>query len=218
MILFIVLLSIAIPLAVVSLQLAFSGNLEGRLLRSWLLLIAVCALTYELVARWMAMSPGPNATLTAGLLGALLFGSQAPLLLSLVTHTFTFNRSKGLNLLEVHSEPEKLALDDDLPGAVKEYARVVAENPGDIESMFRLAELLYENGEYRKSAGVYEDLLGYAQELRMARHCSVLTRLAELYAQQLGDVERARAFTQTIMKEYPGSRYARYAMDRLKNM
>lgn len=218
MILFIVLLSIAIPLAVVSLQLAFSGNLEGRLIRSWILLFAVCALTYELVARWLAMSPGPNATLTAGLLGALLLGSQAPLLLSLVTHTFSFNRSKGLNLLEVHSEPEKLALDDDLTGAVKEYARVIAENPGDIESMFRQAELLYENGEYRKSAGVYEDLLGYAQELRMARHCSVLTRLAELYAQQLGDVERARAFTRTIAKEYPGSRYARYAMDRLKNM
>jgi tetratricopeptide (TPR) repeat protein len=218
MTLFIVLLSIVIPLAVVSLKLAFSGNLEGRLVQGWILLIAVCALAYELVARWMAMAPGPNATLTAGLLGALLFGSQAPLVLSLLTHTFSFNRSKGLNLLEVHSEAERLAIDDDLPGAAREYARIVSENPGDIESMFRLAEVLYENGEYRKSARAYEHLLGHADELGMARHCSVLTRLSELYAQHLADVERARAFTKAIVKAYPDSRYARYAMDRLRNM
>jgi tetratricopeptide (TPR) repeat protein len=218
MIVFTILLVLLIGLALLSLQLAFSGNLEGRLLRGWILLIVVVVLTIELIGTAIYRYTDPAAKFAVGTIGVILFGSQTPLFLALIVETFSFKRSKGLNLLEVHSEAERLAIDDDLPGAIREYARIVAEKPEDIDSMLRLAELLSEHGAYRKSARVYENLLAHADKLKMARHCSVLTRLAELYAHQLGDIEKARAFTRTIMNQYPDSKYARYAMDRLKNM
>lgn len=218
MALFIVLLIPLIALVFVSLQLAFSANLAGRLHVGWILLAAVCVLTYELVARWMAMSPGPTSKLMAGLVGALLFGSQAPLLIELVTHTFLSGRSKGLKLLEVHSEAERLAAQDDLPDAIKEYERIIAQNPEDVDSQSRLADLLYQNGEYRKSAETYQGMLEHAHELGADRHCSILTRLSELYANHLGDIEKARRYVRTIIREYPDTRYAGYARSRLQGM
>jgi len=218
MILFIVLLIPLIGLVLLSLQLAFSGNLEGRMLRCWMLVIAVEIYTKELVGTYVNHAPDQASRFTIGIIGVILYLSQAPLLIALAIEGFSFSRSKGLNLLEVHSEAERLAVDDDLPGAIREYARIVAEKPGDIDSMSRLAELLTENGEHGKAVKVYEDLLEHADKLKMARHCSILTRLSELYAHHLNDTEKARAFTQTIIREYPGSKYARYAMDRLKNM
>lgn len=218
MILFIVLLVPLIGLALLSLHLAFNVNLEGRKFRCGMLVVVVEVYTRELVGTYVNHAPDPASRFTIGIIGVILYMSQAPLIVALAIEMFSFSRSKGLNVLQVHSEAERLAVDDDLPGAIREYARLVAEKPGDIDSLFRLAELLYENGEYGKSAKVYEGMLAYADKLGMARHCSVLTRLAELNAQHLGNVEKARAFTKAIVRQYPDSRYARYAMDRLKNM
>jgi tetratricopeptide (TPR) repeat protein len=149
---------------------------------------------------------------------SLLLMLQAPLLVELVTLAVMPDSSRGLKLLKVHTEAEKRVIQDDLPGAILEYESIIAEDPGDIEARFRLAELRYQNEEYRKSASAYEALLGHSQELDMDRHCSVLTRLSEIYAHQLGDVETARAFVQRIVSEYPDTRYADYAREHIDNL
>ena len=220
MALFIALLIPLVVLAVVSLQFAFSGNVDGRQYLGWILLIAFGALTYEFIGTWMAMHPGPTSRFLAGLVGAILLGTQAPLLIELIIIMLAAvsDRSGGLKLLKVHTEAEKKVVQDDLPGAILEYESIIAEDPGDIEARFRLAELRYQNKEYHKSAAAYEALLGYVQELDMDRHCSILTRLSEIYAHQLGDIETARAFVQRIVTEYPNTRYAGYARERIDSL
>jgi tetratricopeptide (TPR) repeat protein len=218
MAIFIVLLIPLAVLALVSLQLAFSGNLEGRLLLGWLLLIVVLVSAYELVARWMAAFPDPFTKIAAGVMGALLFGSQCPLLVALITHTILPDRSKGLRLLKAHSEAEKKVIEDDLPGAIAEYEMVIAEDPENIEARIRLADLLYQSGEHLKSAGAYEALLKRSDKIGADRRCFVLTRLSDLYANHLGDTAKARRFIETIIGEYPTTKYARYARARLSNL
>ncbi len=218
MAIFIALLIPLLVLAVVSMHVAFAGNLEGRAHLGWILLIVSCALTYEFIGRWMATHPGPTTKILVGCVGAILFGAQTPLLVALITHTFSFRGTGGLKLLEVHSRAEQLISEDDLPGAIAEYEDILTQTPDDLDVWILLADLLYKNGEHRRSAGAYEVVLNQSQDLAVHRHCLVLTRLSELYAHHLDDMARARGFVETIIREHPGTKYARYASDRLNNM
>ncbi len=217
MILFIVLLIPLIGLAVLSLRLAFSGDIAGRAYIGWITLLVSIVLTLEIIGAFMRASPDPATRFFIGIFGVALFGCQAPLVIALGTQLFSPRRSKGLKLLEVHSKAERLFIEDDLPGAIREYQRIIGANPEDRDSLSRLADLLYENGEFKKAAGAYGELLKHADELAMANHVSVLTKLAEIYL-RLDDVGKARACAEEIIRSYPNSKYAGYARDRINNM
>ena len=194
-------------LGVVSIHLTSSGYFPGRARVGWALFGIALAMFFP-TATWGA---GTGGGAGVGALFHIIFLSlllmmQGPLLIELITLAVMPDPSQGLKLLKVHTEAEKKVIQDDLPGAILEYESIIAEDPGDIEARFRLAELRYQNEEYRKSAAVYEALLGHSQELDMDRHCSILTRLSEIYAHQLGDVETARAFGHRIVSEYPDTR------------
>jgi tetratricopeptide (TPR) repeat protein len=107
---------------------------------------------------------------------------------------------------------------EDLPGAITQYERIIAEDPGELSARFRLAELCSENEDYRKAAGVYENILEQANEIGVDQHCSVLTRLSEIYAHRLDDADSARRHIHTIIKKYPDTKYAGYARDRLDSI
>jgi tetratricopeptide (TPR) repeat protein len=211
-------LILLIALCVLSIRLAYSGDVAGQTWKGWILLLFILVLTIEVIGTWIYLNPDPFNTLFAGLFGALIFGSQCPLLLELIGQTVAALRTKNLKIIEVYSEAEALAAQNDLPGAIREYQRIVAEKPEDLDPLFRMADLMYQNGDHLKSAGAYQRILEHPQELGVERHCATLTRLSELYANQLGDVEKARGFVRTIIKEHPDTRYAKYAASRLRNM
>jgi tetratricopeptide (TPR) repeat protein len=217
MILFAVFLVPLIGLAILSLNLAFSGNLAGRSHIGWIVLLVSIVLTEVIIGAFMSAAPDIPTRFLIGCFGVALFGCQAPLVITLIAQLSSPNRSKGLNLLEAHSKAERLVTEEDFPGAIGEYRRIVDAKPEDLSSLSRLADLLYDSGEIRKAAGIYGELLKHADELGMASHCSVLTKLAELYS-GLDDVEKARAYAEAIIRSYPGSKYAGYARDRINNM
>jgi len=216
--LFFILLIPLVALSLVSIYLTVTGFFPGRTHLGLLLLIIILVLTYELIGTWMVINPGPFNKLMAGFIATLIIMSQAPLVLELIARGALTENTKSLNLLKAHSEAEKLVTQDDLPGAIKKFEHIVAENPEDVDLLLRLADLLYQNGDYQKSAETYQALLVHSEELDVARHCSTLTRLSELYANQRGDDEMARRCIQTIINEHPGTRYARYAANRLQNI
>jgi len=199
-----------------SVYLTFSGYIPGRTRIGWTLLGVTLAVFFPIVA-WTA------GTETAGV-GALfyilflsmLLALQAPLFVELIT--LIPDRSKGLKLLKVHTEAEKKVNQDDLPGAIEEYEKTIAADPLDFDARLRLAELCCENKQYQKAAAAYENFLKKADKLEMGRHCSVLTRLSEIYAEHLGKVEKARGLIRIIIEKYPTTKYARYANDRLQNL
>ena len=126
--------------------------------------------------------------------------------------------SKGLKLLKVHTEAERKVADDDLPGAIEEYEKVLAKDSSDIAARLRMADLCNEAKQYEKAAAVFEILLKKPQGLGVDQHCSVLTRLSEIYARQLGEYEKARGAVQVIIDKYPDTEYANFAKDRLSNL
>lgn len=205
-------------LGVVSIHLTSSGYFPGRARVGWALFGITLAVFFPMAAWRAGTGAAGVGALFHILFLSLLLMLQAPLLVELITLAVMPDSSRGLKVLKVHTEAEKKVIQDDLPGAILEYESIIAEDPGDIEARFRLAELRYQNKEYRKSASAYEALLEHKQELDIDRHCSILTRLSEIYAHQLGDVETARAFVQRIVSEYPDTRYAVYARERIDNL
>ena len=213
-----ILLCILLMLGSLSVYLAYSGHIPGRTHIGWAVLAAYLIVYLLFAIVWVSTIHDPFSSMFAVVGLALLLALEAPLLLELISQSVLPDHSKGLKLIEVHTEAERKAAQDDLPGAIAEYERVIAENPADTVARFRLAELSYQNQEHRKAATTYEALLAHTHGLDISQHCSALTRLSEIYARHLGDPQTARRHIQTIIETYPDTKYANYAADHLENL
>ena len=148
----------------------------------------------------------------------LLLALHGPLVAELMTLAVMPDASRGLKLLKIHTEAERKVVDDDLPGAIEEYERIIAEDPADTAARFRLAELCYQNEEHRRAARAYEDILQKVGNLGVDQYCSAVTRLSEIYAYHLGDATTARRHIQSIIQKFPNTKYASYARERLDSL
>jgi len=211
---------VLLALGILSVKLTFSGFFPGREPLGWgLLCISVAA--FVAAVSWMSRGDidlGTIVTLFQVVVLSLLLALQGPLVIELFTLVFLSDPGKGLKLLKVHSEAERKVIEDDLPGAITEYERIVAEDPKDFPAHYRLAELCCENNDYEKAAKAYRAIVSHGSELGASQRCTALTRLSEIYANNLGDIEKARRCIQSIIKEYPETKYAGHASARLENM
>jgi len=205
-------------LVILSLWFATSGYVPGRTNRGWILLLVFMIFYLEfayLLVKRAGSNPFDRLFAMLGLLAIIV--TQVPLLAELIAQSVVPDRSRGLKIIEVHSEAESKVARDDFPGAIAEYEKIVARNADDITARFRLAELCWQGNEYLKAASAYENVLEESEKIGIDRHCSVLTRLAEIHENKLNDSRKARSYIQAIVDQYPGSKYAGYAMERLDN-
>jgi len=208
-------------LGAISIYLTFTGFFPGRAHYGWALLgISFTVFFGSVVINAGAGEIGFETvfSLVYVLFLSAFLALQGPLVLEMISLTVIPDPSKGLKPLKVHTEAEKKVVEDDLPGAIAEYERIITEDPEDYDARFRLAELCCENQEYRKAATVYEEVLKLAEGLSVSQRCSALTRLSEIYASHLGDVNNARRCIRTIIESHPDTKYAGYAEDRLSNL
>lgn len=209
---------ILLVLAGLSIFLAYSGYLEGRTYIGWAYLVVFLVIYFQFVSLWYKKMDTAFGMYVSALGLTLLLMTQGPLVVELISQALLPDPSKGLKLVKVYSEAEKKVAQDDLPGAILEYEKVIAKDPEDIVARFRLADLCHQNEDYRKAALAYESIIARKQQLSMSQHCSALTRLSELYSEHLHDVQKAGIFVQAIIDQYPGTKYADYAAERLKNL
>lgn len=201
-----------------SLWLTFSGRLEDNLSLGWIFLLAFFGVYFHFCLLCFKDANDVFSALLAVAVSALTLATQGPFVLELVSKSLIPNPSKGLKLIKVHSEAERMVAGDDLPGAIAEYERLTAEDPDDIAARFRLADLCYQNKDYPKTIEVYKALVAHKGKLDMHQHCSALMRLSEISAQQMSDIEGARRYLEEIIKEHPNTKLAGYAMNRLNNL
>ncbi len=209
---------ILVALVVLSFYLAYSDLLATRTYLGWILLAVFLIFFIRFADLWVTKLDNPFHMFFAVLLLALIFLSQGPLLSELISQSVLPDPSKGLKLIKDYSEAERKVAQDDYTGAILEYEKVIAKTPDDTVARFRLAELCYENEDYRKAAMAYEALVARARQLDMRQHCSALTRLADIYTNHLGDKESAKKHIRTIIETYPDTKYSGYAADRLANL
>jgi lipopolysaccharide biosynthesis regulator YciM len=135
-----------------------------------------------------------------------------------IVETFMPDRSRGLRLMRFYTEAEKKVIEDDLPGAIEEYEKVIAEDPDDMRARLRMAELCGEAEQYNKAVATYEAILARSEKLSRSEHCSVLTLLSDIYSKHFHDGDRARKNIQAIIDRYPHTSYADFARERLARL
>jgi tetratricopeptide (TPR) repeat protein len=200
-------------------RLSVSGILESYEYIGWIYFGVYIAIYIPFVAAWYQATGEVKGweIFYIILLGALILplGHLGAELLKIAVMP---DLSKGLKLLKVHTAAERKVAEDDLPGAIEEYEKVLAKNSSDIAARLRMADLCNEAKQYEKAAAAYEILVKKPQGLGVDQHCSVLTRLSEIYARDLGEYEKARGTVQVIIDKYPDTDYAKFAKDRLSNL
>lgn len=204
-------------LGIIGIYLTYSGYLPGRTYLGWLVVGATFAVLLG-TAIWSLKTSGDMGSF--GMILALSFASliQLPLIAELIARASLPDPSRGLKVLRVHTEPEKMVAEENLPGAIKEYEKIIEKDPKDLEARFRLAELCAENKEYKRSVNAYEALLPTMKKQATDKYCIILTRLSELYSRHLGEPEKARQHLQTIITQNPDTKYAEYAQENLTNL
>ncbi|MBI4831529.1 MAG: tetratricopeptide repeat protein [Candidatus Lindowbacteria bacterium] len=205
-----------LAISAISLYLTHSGFITGRTTIGWVVVGIYAAVFLTFVFQWLpkvSMNPFLNAAILV-----FLLMPQGPLVFDLLSQAITPHSSGGMRLVKAYSAAEGKLAQGDLKGAIVEYEKVLANDPKDTVARLRLAELCLQSGEYLKAAAAYETMVAQKRRLSMGSRCSALTMLSEIYAKRLGDIERARKCLQMIVKDYPETKYARYAAERLINL
>ena len=198
--------------------LANSGYLGGYKYVGWALLGAELVITFSAVVGQASAEGMGFIALFYILFLTYMLAMQASPIAELLILTFAPDRSAGLKLLKSYSIAERMIIEEDLSGSITEYEDAVADDPSDIEARLRLAEVLFQNAEYRKAVEAYESALRIGKGLGAERRCLILTRLAQIDAEQLGELDKARNLLETIIKKYPDTRFSNYAEERMARL
>ncbi len=205
-------------LGMVSMNLTLSGRISGRDNTGRAIMGISLAVFLLSVGGWMRTGASGCSLLGLVVLLGCLAALQAPLIADFLSEALMPDPSKGLTVKSDHSKAESDTIKGDFAGAVEEYERVIAKDPHDAIAHFELAQLYFEKKDYHKAAGIYEKGLAHAKKLGREQYSSAHTRLAEIYAHHLNDVEAARKHLQAIMKKYPDTPYADYAGESLDKL
>jgi tetratricopeptide (TPR) repeat protein len=209
---------VLVVLLIISVYLANSGILRRGSYIGWVFFVAYLVVYIHFAAAWYRHFDVSIFTIFHIVLLIILIYPLGVLGAELFTVTFLPDPSAGLELLRVHTAAERKVVEDDLPGAIEEYEKVLAKNSSDVAARLRMADLCHEAKQYEKAVATYEVLLKKPKGLGVDQHCSALTRLSEIYARHLGKYDKARGVVQMIIDEYPDTEYAKFAKDRLANL
>jgi len=207
-------------LGIVSIYLTLSEQINGREYLGWAFLgLSLAVFLASAIGR---ANVDPSGGTFLGLFHIIVLGCiacmQIPLAVELLSRALMPDPSKGLKVTSDHSKAESDSIKGDFKSAVEEYERVIAKDPRDAVAHFELAELYLEKKDYHKAAGMYEEGLAHARKLGREQYSSAHTRVADIYAHHLYDVEAARRHLQAIIKKYPKTVYADYAAESLDKL
>ncbi|RJP23010.1 MAG: hypothetical protein C4520_07120 [Candidatus Abyssobacteria bacterium SURF_5] len=218
MILIIALGIILALLIAVSIWFAYSGYVEGRTTIGWVFLFIFLIVYVEFSGLLYARTDDAAGLFVLVLSMILILMTQGPLLFELISLGVMPNPARDLKVIKSYAKAERKVAEEDVAGAIAEYEIVIADDPHDVTARFRLADLRYQAGDYRKAVEAYAEIAALTEKLDMNQRCSALMRLSEIHAQNLGDPENARKYLNMIINEYAGSKFAGYAMDRLNQL
>jgi tetratricopeptide (TPR) repeat protein len=101
--------------------------------------------------------------------------------------------------------------------AIAEYRRVLEEHPGDVTAQAEIAEIYYEKLEdFRRAVEEFNVLLGL--RLDDSTRATTLMRLADLYEERFDSPQHAVECLSAIVQEFPDSKYAASAAERLAHL
>jgi tetratricopeptide (TPR) repeat protein len=99
--------------------------------------------------------------------------------------------------------------------AIEIYKRAIEKTPKDPEPRKRLANVYHTLHDYDNCIKYMLEALSLSKSMDEAERCTLMNRIADLYLQHKGDRASAARMLMRIVKEFPKSKYAVYARERI---
>ena len=181
-----------------------------------LLLIAACGVMLAILLNEFKGDPRTLLLILLGTVG-LMAVLYAPFVSNVIGTFFTdFIYPTGGGETKSYDIAEKLTIDGRYAEAVAEYERAIEEDPEDATPRIMMADTYCKAGQYELAAQALDETLEL--DLPAEQWCHVVNRLADIYAQNTREPEKAVAVLNRIVNKYPESAFARYARERIARL
>jgi tetratricopeptide (TPR) repeat protein len=121
---------------------------------------------------------------------------------------------RGIQLTREYSKAKSLAAQGKFEEAIAEYRRALEDDPENVMLRLEIAEIY--SGETKDFHGAISELEECLKlSLAPTQGASILYRIADIYETNLGDVGAAIAALRRIPENWPGTKFAHRALERI---
>ncbi len=110
---------------------------------------------------------------------------------------------------------ERLEGQNNFRSAVEAYEEAIQKDKKNPAPQLKLANLYFRLREYDKGLQCMLDALQKGKNISASERCSAMNRMADIYIQHKKNPAAAVEILSRIIAEYPNSKYARYARERI---
>ena len=128
---------------------------------------------------------------------------------------FILGVSDGGTAKETYSLAEKYETEHKYEEAIEHYRRAIEKDKKNPQPRMRVADLHYRLGDYDHCIAYLQEALKLYKTMSEGERCSLMNRIADVYLERKRDPVSALKVLGRIVKEFPDSRYAVYARDRM---
>jgi outer membrane protein assembly factor BamD (BamD/ComL family) len=175
-------------------------------------------LVVVLVVAWRQLA-ADYALLATVVLAVFIGVMLAPDIGALFAHFFVGGIMGDLDKFsrppQAYSRARARAAEGRYEEAIAEYRRVLEQHPGDVTAQAEIADIYYEKlKDFARAVEEFNVLLGL--KLDDSTRATTLMRLADLYEERFDSPQHAVECLSAIVQEYPDSKYAASAAERLR--
>lgn len=163
---------------------------------------------------------GPDDVLVAialygGLIVAMILAFIYSERLSLGIAGFFLGGSAGGRVQETYSLAERYEVEHKFEDAIRTYLEALERDRRNPTPRLRLADLYYRLGDYDNCVKYMHEALSVTPKMSQSERCAVMNRIADVYLQHKRDPASAVAILKQLIREFPKSKSALYARDRI---
>jgi tetratricopeptide (TPR) repeat protein len=181
--------------------------LIGMLMAAAIICLLLIGPSFENV--WVAIA------VYGGIIGGMLLVWWYSARLSGGVAGFLSGDSVGGKVKETYSLAEKYEVEHKYKAATDLYKRAFEKDKKNPAPRKKLADLYYRLRDYDNCLKYMQEALSLPGEMSEAERCDLMNRIADVYLQHKRDRASAVAILRRIINEFPSSKYAVYARDRI---
>lgn len=128
---------------------------------------------------------------------------------------FFMGGSERQKVDETFSRAERYEIEQKYDEAIELYHGAIKKKPKNPVPRKKLGDLYFKLGDYGNSIKYMLEILDLPKGVSDDERCTLMNRIADLYLHQKKDKRSAMAILKRLVREFPDSKYAAYARERI---